>query len=706
MQIHKSTIAFTSSLWILSASMANAVVPTPVGEWLFDNKDLAQSISGPNLILSGEMQSIAGPTESDGAVHVPKGSYFTVNHGIGASVNEYTFLFDVRVSTTSVYHTLFQTDPTNSNDAECFINRSGKVGITETGYTPTVLSPDRWYRIVIVVKNGERYDTYINRTKALTGKAQALNSRFALQSSVLISQDDDGENADIDFARIALYSKALSDADAIGLGSLQNSNPSGIMTPTWLQNVSPNAISILWESYTAAPGIVEYGIDSKLGSVASSTSTMTKNGTYVHKVRIENLSPNTNYYYKAIQEDDTTPVAKFRTAPNNPFASFTIGQIGDSHGSTGIAIDMMKWLVDSAKIDLAWSTGDIVSSAGNNYSDVKTNVVEQELRYFSSQTPLYVSMGNHDVNGNWGGGDEIRKFFDQPKEYNSDPNGFSGSYMLVYGGLAAIFIDWNRMSSDILGGWLEEQLASPSYQNAFYRITVIHNSPYYERWHVDGEGAQNTSLANVGAKEAYVNLLLKYNVDVSLSGHMHGYERGQLTNSSGRQTYFVTSGGGAHLEPSSLYAGDTNYSFITLGAFENQPAGFNYGLVNEVMTLHVNPVAATLKMNAFQSNGSFLGVLDSILILPHNANTNPTTLSNPHPTPQKGVYLTLQNKNLIVPSAIQKGRIEVFSITGQKVASYEIPSTRILDVSHLNHGTWIIHYTANDHHYTQKITLF
>jgi len=246
----KSIGLFTGVL----TSFIYAQTPTPSGLWQFDGGPATLATIGANLVTTGPVSIVAGPTQSDSAVHIPKGSYFTMNHGLRSTVDEYSLQFDLRITDNTVYHTLFQTDPNNTNDAECFINRSGNVGITETIYAPTKLLPNQWYRVVIAVKNGERYDTYINGLKVQTGKPQAIGRRFALQSTLLISADDDGENADIDFAKIAIFNKALSDAEVTSIGqiTIEKPNYTSVKTPeTFTQTVFWDGKSS-WNSVASA----------------------------------------------------------------------------------------------------------------------------------------------------------------------------------------------------------------------------------------------------------------------------------------------------------------------------------------------------------------------------------------------------------------------------------------------------------------------
>ena len=61
-----------------------------------------------------------------------------------------------------------------------------------------------------------------------------------------------------------------------------------------IKNLSPSSITITWETETGVQGFVVYGNDpSNLDRIAPEATALVK-----HEVTIENLEPQTTYYYK------------------------------------------------------------------------------------------------------------------------------------------------------------------------------------------------------------------------------------------------------------------------------------------------------------------------------------------------------------------------------------------------------------------------
>ncbi|MBK7495670.1 MAG: hypothetical protein IPI28_09830 [Candidatus Omnitrophica bacterium] len=127
-----------------------------------------------NLVLSGSHQSATGVVPSDGAVVIGPGSYYTCQHGIapnggGSDVNRWSILIDFVVPSIDPWYCFFQTSPTNANDGDCFVQSgTGKIGVGASGYSPSSISPQTWYRLVIVVDNGAGlYDIYLDGSRIL-----------------------------------------------------------------------------------------------------------------------------------------------------------------------------------------------------------------------------------------------------------------------------------------------------------------------------------------------------------------------------------------------------------------------------------------------------------------------------------------------------------------------------------------------------------
>jgi hypothetical protein len=215
--------------------IASAYAQEPVrkGWWKFDyGADLlkAEAGFGSNLELVGSHQAIAGPEAGNGAVRIGVGSHYKMTHGIapnggGAKVNEYTIQIDFRVSSTSIWHTFYQTDVSNFSDGECFINTSGKIGVAATGYSTYAINANEWYRLVITIDNGSRYRYYLDGQHLFEGIVPAIDDRFALENILLLFGDNDGDDAEIDAAEVAIWDSPLSYSQVNALGGYDHEIP-------------------------------------------------------------------------------------------------------------------------------------------------------------------------------------------------------------------------------------------------------------------------------------------------------------------------------------------------------------------------------------------------------------------------------------------------------------------------------------------------
>lgn len=270
-----------------------------VGNWKFDNPFglLTASVGNP-LVLVGKDQPIDGPTTTNLATRVGVGSYYKITHGIapnggGLLVNEYSLRFDFRAPTLENWICFLQTSPTNANDGELFINKSGNIGVSATGYTKYSINPNEWYRMVISVINGTQYLIYLDGTLVLSGAVQSVDGRFALDKDVLIFADEDGEDADVDCAELSIYNYALSEAEIKTLGGfghivgIEDVDPS-LPTEFSLSQNYPNPFNPITKINYAMPsaGDVSIVIYDILGNEVAALEKSFKNAGY-HSVNFD-----------------------------------------------------------------------------------------------------------------------------------------------------------------------------------------------------------------------------------------------------------------------------------------------------------------------------------------------------------------------------------------------------------------------------------
>ena len=195
------------------------------GWWKFDDAaDMLKAEIGSPLTLTGTQISVPGPEEGNLATQVPLGSYLAMSHGIapnggGDLVNEYSIQIDFSVPEIGKWHAFIQTNPANNDDADLFTKASDNtIGTSATGYSTNFVAKDAWYRMVISVTNGEFFNVYLNGELWLSGTPQDVDGRWALVNELLIFADDDGDDAAINCAELAIWDVALSADEVIQLG--------------------------------------------------------------------------------------------------------------------------------------------------------------------------------------------------------------------------------------------------------------------------------------------------------------------------------------------------------------------------------------------------------------------------------------------------------------------------------------------------------
>lgn len=299
-----------------------------------------------------------------------------------------------------------------------------------------------------------------------------------------------------------------------------NPPPLRITRGPYLQSVLENRAVIMWTTNYAAPSIVEYGRSKTSEWQVSSSAPVT-----LHEVELDELERETNYYYRVCSDTVISDWYSFKTAihEDKPFRFIVYGD----NRTNFLRHTEIANAIGKHEPDLIINTGDVVQRGLR--ADWDTEFFTP-LSSLLKTTPIYVSIGNHELNASY--------FYD----YFSFPNTeHENYYSFQYGNSFFIFIDNNRAAypdrdyypSFAPGSpqhqWLWNQLRLDAAKNADW-LFVINHVPCYT------VGISTTYTAN---QSYLVPLFRQYNVNVHFSGHIHDYERGFSDG-----VHYVISGGG------------------------------------------------------------------------------------------------------------------------------------------------------------------
>ena len=548
---------------LLLTSTCLIMAATKTGEWKFDNPtSLLLATIGADLELTGTHTIVAGPVSGNGAVQIGVGSFYAATHHIpknggGNYVNEFTIMFDIYLPDKSNWKALYQTNLYNSNDAECFIKPTGELGVGSTGYTAYQLNEKEWYRIVISVDLGSSYRYYIDGQLAKEGIAPAIDGSFSLELDKLrFFNDNNGEDGAINVAEITVWDGALSATEVKALGDyghvIQPDTPISYTICPFLQSPSENSAIINWHDTSVNSDKLEYGTTSQLGSTIQSTAEVVTGAYIWHTAKLNNLLPDTEYFYKITGTSDTTNTFKFRTLPENKnVKKLRFLMIGDTQDHAEKNVEILTKA--KAKITELYGEdlqnqltalihdGDIVGSGSTI-----TQYTEQffvPFAPFTNAIPTIITPGNHEL--------EHAYFYKYVKNDAISGQAYGHSDFERYWSKrigSVLLIGLNSTDQSNLQGiftlqkaWLKTQLDNAEANDSIdFVFCFVHAHPMSELW-VTG------SIPFV--KNDVLPLIKKYSKVQQLTwGHTHGYERGIAANESaltkGDITLLCNGGGG------------------------------------------------------------------------------------------------------------------------------------------------------------------
>jgi acid phosphatase len=195
------------------------------------------------------------------------------------------------------------------------------------------------------------------------------------------------------------------------------------------------------------------------------------------------------------------------------------GDFGGGKAQHAVVTAIERWVAAGHRVDALVTTGDNVYEDGDPRQFGAQ--LDQPYHQLRRTRPLWVTLGNHDVEGGHG-----------PQQL--DHLGLPAlPYAKRLPGVELLFLDANRPDGP-QGDWLDRRLGAPG---PAFRVVVFHQPAY-------SCGTEHGSTRAVIRR--WVPILERHRAVLVLNGHEHDYQR--FTSGAG-VTYVVTGGGGKSLYP-------------------------------------------------------------------------------------------------------------------------------------------------------------
>jgi endonuclease/exonuclease/phosphatase family metal-dependent hydrolase len=241
--------SITGDLWTFATLNTNVVVY----EWDFAAGNLAAALGNGTMKYADAATpglSIFGTTTGTTVPHIggqpatylrvpaftglTNGYLLSFNdsgpNGGGSYINRYTFIIDVFIPGPLNWLPLFNTSPQNANDADWYVDSTGRIGIGDLGYSAAgVITPNAWLRLTFAADLGAGTTTYY-RNGTQVGQRMGgslLDGRFAIFSDADAGPDlllfNEGDTSgvythELYASSIAFTDRRMSAAEVAGLG--------------------------------------------------------------------------------------------------------------------------------------------------------------------------------------------------------------------------------------------------------------------------------------------------------------------------------------------------------------------------------------------------------------------------------------------------------------------------------------------------------
>jgi uncharacterized protein (TIGR03437 family) len=315
----------------------------------------------------------------------------------------------------------------------------------------------------------------------------------------------------------------------------------------YLQNVRPDAATVVWTTSEPGRGSVDYSADQSYAQTASAfvrtiPATSSSATFYRYQAELTGLRPGRDYFYRVrVDGEILKEGTRFRTAGPDPFTFLVFGDSGTGGQNQLRLADLMTAGEDPA---LVLHTGDV--------SQYESTFAQLDSTFFGVYTamlgriPFYPTPGNHDYYT-----ERAVPYLEafSPPDSGTPARDAGRYYSFDWGNVHFVSLDSNLLGTpDATARMLEWLDGDLGRQNRFWKIAYFHHPPYPASRHV------NDPLCGL-ARLRFAPVLERYGVHLVLSGHEHTYQRslplrdGVPVEPGSGTVYITTGGGGGDLHP-------------------------------------------------------------------------------------------------------------------------------------------------------------
>ena len=318
------------------------------------------------------------------------------------------------------------------------------------------------------------------------------------------------------------------------------------MTAPYLNQATDHSMQVCWKTKVQNQGsVVRYGTTSdQLDQQVTSTAQQVATNYYWHNAQIDNLQPNTIYYYQVTSGDQTSEVYHFRTMPEasnqKPFRILFIGDHQRNERSD------YEWMIRMAKrtADQKWGEApleDHVRMLMNVGDQVDSGSVRQyefthlyKSREVMSLIPIMTCVGNHELFKD----PDLKLYKGHYASYGDMTyQGIKSNSAFYYAYQAGpvLFIVLNTDGTSTTQKQWVEQVVTAADQDPQVKfiVSVQHRPLYAEQWAGDtNPWMTNEIMPILSSSKKHV---------LNCAGHHHLYARGQMSQ---WPVYHIISGGG------------------------------------------------------------------------------------------------------------------------------------------------------------------